>query len=168
MERLGYARGMFKRDARSLNPNARDAGGYQALHDDGRRVLSAAYVHIAHETRAAAVVLKTVCLSGLLLTEDLLGTIVLDHKYYLDSGLWSRVVRLRPVGVEGISKRLEREMQASRKPTRRFATLDELRSVLDERNDKWHARLVQRGLYQKVSAEEERRVLAQLGAESDE
>ena len=160
LQRLGYTRGLFIRHARNLNPNARDAGAYQALHDDGMRVFSAAFVHMVCDPAPA---LKTVALSGLLIAEDLSGTLVLDHRYYLDNGLWSRVIRLKPVGLEGIHARIQQELQAARGPLRRFATLDELRAAIDERSDRWYERLIQRGLCRKVPADEEREVLARFG-----
>jgi hypothetical protein len=162
MTGLGYRRGVFRRLVRNLNPLWKDAGAYLALHEDGVRTLSAIYTDVA-STVASVPAARRVCHSGLIITEDQLGTAVVDHRFYLESGPQTRLIRFKPVGLRGIDERLQQEIQGARGPLRRFATVDELCSALDDRNDRWHEQLVQRGLYQRVSDEEERQVLARFG-----
>ena len=164
MRGLGYRHGVFKRLVNHLDPRWKDSGAYLALHEDGVRMLSAAYAHVA-PTGASVPAVKRVCLSGLIITGDQLGTAVVDHRHYFERDPQTRLIHLKLVGLRGIGERLQQEMQRARAPLRRFATVDELRAALDGRNDQWHEQLVQRGLYQKVSDEEGQRVLARFGLE---
>jgi hypothetical protein len=160
--RLGYRRGSFRRVARNVSPSIRDAAAFRALHDDGRRAMVVLYMHYAHGTDPRVPVCRRVCLSGLVVAEDLTGTAVHDHAFHFDPVL-TRAIRVGPVGAEGIDSRLRQEMAAMSKPLREFATPEELQTVLDERVERSYEQLLRRGLYQRMPEEEEQELLRQLG-----
>ena len=156
MGRLGCRRGAFRRLARKLDPGIRDMGALRALHDDGRRIMVVIYF------RYGTLGVTQVRLSGSAIAEDATGTAVLDHDYHFDPVL-NRTICAGPVGVEGIDRRLQKEMAAVGKPLRRFATLEDVRAVLEERAERAYERLIERGLYERIPEDEERRMLAQSG-----
>jgi hypothetical protein len=144
----------------------RDAGAYCALHDDGRRIMLAAYTHTVLEfvvgKPPADPTRHEVHLSGVLITEDLGGIAVLDYKQHFDT-LSTRAIQVGPIGVVAIDRRLAQEMGAMREPLRHFATVEELEAALRERGDRMYGRLVERRVFRRVPEQEEQEVLARFG-----
>jgi hypothetical protein len=136
---------------------------YVTLNDDGMRVMVASYMHLTTYTAAAPVDVRKVTLDGVLLLHPEGRIEVPDYRSYLDPAPGTEIVRPRSRGVAAVDQRLQELMQTAGASFRRFGSLEEMLFARDRANDDATAHMIARGVLRRVSAEEERRVMARRG-----
>lgn len=161
LRQLGYEDGVFSMLVNQVDPSIRDGGGYVALHPDGRRFMGIGYSHTEVGAGASRVVRKIVAVSGMLLFTDGTSLDVLNHKSYLDDDGLSRKILLKRANTQAISERLDREMWASFRIVRKFSGIQEFRKANQEVTDRIYQGHIVRGLFNKVSREEQFRIMTE-------
>jgi hypothetical protein len=158
LHRFGYCRGMYMKARFELNDRDKDSGGYFALHDDGLRHQ---YVHVEVSDRPE----QTVLLRGTLLWSSGGSLTLSNHALYPDMPLRHRIVERLGASVNEIDQRLCYHLSRSQQKAMFLASLDQFRAAADAmQRDIWHSH-VDRGLYVKVSDEEEAAVLKRFGVD---
>jgi len=142
-----------------MDPSFRDSGGFWALHDDGRRVLSAFYSHVQAITSPPPPPMKTASRFCAFSTPDLHSTTVTDAKIGLDDPGRRRSVRLPGADTATLDRRLQEELNRHSGPVLRMDSPEEALEIISRREQGWYERQVARGLYVRVSEEEEEALL---------
>lgn len=156
---LGYRLIAFCRPVLPMDPSFRDSGGFWALHDDGRRVLSAFYSHVQATTTPPPPATRGVSTFCTFSTPDLHSTTVTDAKVGLDDPGRRRSIRLPGADIATLDRRLQEELSRHSGPVLRMESPQEALEVISRREQGWYERQVARGLYVKVSEEEQAMLL---------
>lgn len=160
---LGFHVISFVLAPRLADARFKDAGALWALHEDGRRILGAAYVHA--QMRPDLPAMKRVTRYCSFLSPDLRATAVSSTKAGFDDPGWSLSIRLPGADFRTLDARLQGELSKHTGPVLEMASAEEALGALSLREEQWHERQVARGLYVKVSAEEQERLLREAGRE---
>ncbi len=165
--RLGCSLVSYSRDPRLKDPSFADGGGFWALHEDRRRILGGFYCRTETETASRPVAVEHVVRYCLFLTPELRSTSVTDSRQGICDPGWARVIRLPGAGPDALDRRLQEELLSHTKAVLQVTGPEEAVGLLSQREARVYERYVARGLYVRVSPEEERRILEESGVGSE-
>lgn len=156
--RLGYSQGLFMKVVINVSQDTREAYAYHALHQDGIRS-----AYLAHVWSGPGQGRRVQTLTVGAIRRNLSPLQVVNHKQYLDDGGWSKIIRLEGQGLQALDARLKSEISSNLRGFKSFQNIEEFRALVAQGEAKiWDGR-IRRGLFVKVSSEEEKSLLEQRG-----
>ncbi len=164
LPRLGYSLVSYSCDPGRRDPSFADGGGFWALHEDRRRILGCIYSRSEATAGPKQVVVDHVVRYCLFFTPDFHWTAVTDNKQGISDSGWARVIRLPGADVDALDRRLQQELLTYSGAVLELTGPEEAVRVLSRREELVYERYVHRGLYVRVSPEEERRLLEERAA----
>jgi hypothetical protein len=147
LQRLGYSTGIYTKAIENYDENIKDVGGYLTLHEDGRKFIFLAYVL----QKLGDNFKKVLTLYGGILFENGKSISVFNHKNYLDDGGRSKKIYIKNATPEKIDSWLSDQLVISGDKVLQFASVEDLKRILNEREREVFEQKIERGLFQKIT-----------------
>jgi len=158
MEALGYGGAIYSKVAMNLNPNVPQVFGIMALHKGSKRILHAAFTL----ARGPAGMKQAVSLSGGMISSEMRQISFVSHKNYLDDDGLSLRMRVEVPTLEALDAAMADYIAKEGPSLKSFPSSAEYKKTsMKLAAAAWDAR-IERGLFQRLSKEEENAVLLKL------